>query len=103
MSERFGPRQIRRSPDGDGPGGRGAHASVGGVRVEKIDGSAAGRILLDVPVPAGQSSLTVALAMVECLVKDHGAVVTETDVRPDGLSSITVQIPERFVEDPHAD
>jgi hypothetical protein len=41
--------------------------------------------------------------MVEGLVKDHGAVVTETDVRSNGISSITVRVPGRVVEDHNAE
>jgi hypothetical protein len=46
-----------------------------------------------IPVPSGDSPLEVGLAILECLVKDHHAVVTATDIAPDGTGTYTVRIP----------
>ena len=40
-----------------------------------------------------QAALDVAMALLGCLVDDHGAVVTEADFRSDGSGSYTVRIP----------
>lgn len=50
------------------------------------------RASCDIPVPSGHSSLEVALAVVDHLVEDYGAVVTETDIHPDGMGSLTLRI-----------
>ena len=41
----------------------------------------------------GQSPLEFALSVVERLVKDLGAVVTEVDLGPDGTGTLTLEIP----------
>jgi hypothetical protein len=44
-------------------------------------------------MPPGCSPLEVALDILECLVKEHGAVVTGTDLGPDGTGSYTIHVP----------
>jgi hypothetical protein len=42
-----------------------------------------------------QNSLQIALDLVEALVKDHGAVVTDVDLDPSGMGTFTVRVPCR--------
>lgn len=81
--------------DREGPGDRGAEVRPERPGAGGLEGVAAdpGRVLCDVPVPSGHSSLELALAIVESLVKNHGAVVTGTDIRAQGVGSITMRIP----------
>jgi hypothetical protein len=62
-------------------------------RPVRVDGGARSSLAsCDIPVPARQSSLEIALAVIECLVKDHGAVLTEADVRSDGMGTFKLRI-----------
>jgi hypothetical protein len=47
----------------------------------------------DIAVPPGHSTLEVALAVLERVVKDHHGVVTEADIGPDGTGSFLVRVP----------
>ena len=44
-------------------------------------------------VQCGQSSLQIALAVVEALVKDHHGLVTDVDLDPAGNGTFTVRVP----------
>jgi ribosomal protein S27E len=51
-----------------------------------------------IPLPAGTSPFEVALSVLECLGKDHGALVTSADLRPDGTGAFTVRIPASLLD-----
>ena len=69
-------------------------------RTEALDGSAdAVHVVCDATPPVGHSSLELALVIIAGLVKDHGGVVIETDVRVDGTGTIMMQLPRSV---PHA-
>jgi hypothetical protein len=71
-----------------------------GLRAGETDGAPGpAPILRDFPVPAGHSSFEWALAIVEGLVKEHSAVVTETDLRADCMT-ITMRIPRTLRLEP---
>jgi hypothetical protein len=46
----------------------------------------------DISAPPGYSPVEVTLAILDCLVQDHGGVVTAADIRADGTGSYTVRI-----------
>jgi len=47
----------------------------------------------DIPIPSGYSTLEAGLAILEHLIRDHHAVVTATEIGPDGTGSYIVRIP----------
>ncbi len=47
----------------------------------------------DIAVPRGQSTLEVALAVLDCFVNQHGAVLTGAEFLADGSGTYTIWIP----------
>lgn len=55
-----------------------------------VVGERSGASVREIEIPAGWSSLETAIVLVELLVEQHGAVVTDAGVWADGTGTVTL-------------